>query len=58
MFTQRGRWLYIGRIRLVFERNWRSRPYPYWFNAKYENGMRRICLPYLCLDINHNRKFK
>lgn len=47
-------WWYFGRrFRLHFEPNWRSRPYPYWFNAKYGDAglKRRICIPFYTFDI-------
>lgn len=48
--SKKGRWLYVGRVRISFEMNWRSRPYPWWFNAKYSDGMQRTCVPFLTMD--------
>lgn len=40
------------RFRLFFESNWKDRPRPYWFNAKYpHDGSRRICVPFFTLDL-------
>lgn len=45
----------IKRLTILFEPNWRSRPHPYWFNVKYPDGMRRICLPFFTIDF-HEKK--
>lgn len=41
----------IGRLRVMFVRHWFHRAYRWWFNVKYPDGDRRICVPFLTIDI-------
>lgn len=62
MFIERrfNNWWYFGRrVRVRFETNWRSRPYPYWFHAKYDSRLKhRICIPFFCIDIIDPTNYK
>lgn len=43
------------KIKIVFEPGWRSRPYPWWFNRKLEEGFRRISIPFFRIDLRSRR---